>query len=167
MIFLVNDANILIDLLKIDLLDSFFQLDFDFHVTDIVYSEIQEENSDKLEICIESKLLTKQCFQFEDLVEIQKVRDYNPALSIADCSCLYLAKKLDAMLLTGDGALRRVAEKQEIPVHGILWVLDEIISCGLLAKVEVRNKLIQLIEQNQRLPLHECQKRIKAWKPRL
>lgn len=27
MIFLVNDANILIDLLKIDLLDSFFQLE--------------------------------------------------------------------------------------------------------------------------------------------
>ncbi len=40
MIFLVNDANILIDLLKINLLDSFFRLEFDFQVTDMVFAEI-------------------------------------------------------------------------------------------------------------------------------
>lgn len=42
MIFLVNDANILIDLLKINLLDSFFRLEFDFQVTDMVFAEIRE-----------------------------------------------------------------------------------------------------------------------------
>ncbi len=44
MILLVNDANILIDLLKIDLLKQFFQLQYEFHITDIVVAEIQEEN---------------------------------------------------------------------------------------------------------------------------
>ena len=36
MIFLVNDANILIDLLKIDLLDTFFKLEFDFQMEQII-----------------------------------------------------------------------------------------------------------------------------------
>ncbi|ACN17001.1 hypothetical protein HRM2_39430 [Desulforapulum autotrophicum HRM2] len=39
MIILINDANILlIDLLKIDLLTSFFRLSYEFHVTDVVLS---------------------------------------------------------------------------------------------------------------------------------
>jgi len=40
MILLVNDANILIDLLKIDLLAAFFRLSYEFHVTDFVTAEI-------------------------------------------------------------------------------------------------------------------------------
>lgn len=163
MIFLVNDANILIDLLKIDLLDTFFLLEFDFQVTDIVFDEIQEENADNLNNFIENQLLTKQGFPFEDLMQIQKIRDENPVLSVADCSCLYLAEKLDAMLLTGDGALRRVAEKQEIPVHGIIWILDEMITNNLLTKPDARDKLQQLLVLNPRLPKHECHKRLKSW----
>lgn len=44
MIFLVNDANILIDLLKLDLLDLFFRMEYDFQITDLVLEEIQEDN---------------------------------------------------------------------------------------------------------------------------
>ena len=35
MILLVNDAGILIDLLKIDLIEPFFQLENEFHITDL------------------------------------------------------------------------------------------------------------------------------------
>ncbi len=94
MIFLVNDANILIDLLKINLLDFFFRLEFDFQVTDMVFAEIREENVAELERCIELNLLTMQGFAFEDLLQIQLIEGNNPVLSIADCSCLYLAEKL-------------------------------------------------------------------------
>ncbi len=166
MIFLVNDANILIDLLKIDLLDTFFQMEFDFQVTDLVFAEIQEENIAELESFIERQLLTKQKFSFEDLLQIQLMEVQNPVLSIADCSCLYLAERLTGTLLTGDGALRRIAEQQNIPVHGILWVLDEIVACGLISKTAAHDKLLELKELNPRLPGYECQKRIKAWKPR-
>lgn len=31
----------------------------------------------------------------------------------------------DAVLLTGDQRLRRVAEQQGVAVHGILWILDQ------------------------------------------
>jgi predicted nucleic acid-binding protein len=165
MIFLVNDANILIDLLKINLLDIFFQLEFEFQVTDIVFSEIQEDNAGDLESFVDNGNLKKQVFSFEDLIQIQLIEVDYPALSIADCSCLYLSQKCDATLLTGDGALRRIATQQEIEVHGILWLLDEMITNELITKTEARVKLLQLMELNPRLPANECQKRLKSWKP--
>lgn len=164
MIFLVNDANILIDLLKINLLDIFFQLEFEFQVTDIVFSEIQEDNADDLESFVGNGVLKKQVFSFEDLMQIQLIEVDYPALSIADCSCLYLTQKLEAILLTGDGALRRIATQQEIKVHGVLWVFDEMITNELITKAEARIKLLQLAELNPRLPANECQKRLRSWK---
>lgn len=163
MIFLVNDANILIDLLKIDLLDSFFQLEYDFQVTDMAFAEIQEENAADLSTFLENGLLTRQGFAFEELLQIQFLEVENPALSIADCSCLYLSKKVSATLLTGDAALRRIAEQNNIAVHGILWVLDEIVAGGLISEKEARDKLILLMGLNLRLPANECRKRLKYW----
>lgn len=164
MIFLVNDANILIDLLKIDLLDSFFQLEYDFHVTDMAFAEIQEENATDISFFLDNGLLTRQGFSFEELLQIQLLEVENSALSIADCSCLYLSRKVTASLLTGDAALRRIAEQNDIPVHGILWVFDEMVDGGIISKQEARDKLFELVELNPRLPAKECQKRIKAWK---
>ena len=164
MIFLVNDANILIDLLKIDLLDSFFQLEYDFQVTDMAFAEIQEANTADLSFFLDNGLLTRQGFSFEELLQIQFLEVENPAISIADCSCLYLSRKVSATLLTGDAALRRVAEQNDIPVHGILWVFDEMVDGVIISKQEARDKLFELMELNPRLPAKECQKRIKAWK---
>jgi len=63
MILLVNDANILIDMLKLDLLESFFKLPYEFHVTDLVAVEVHEVNRDQLEICIDQGLLLKKGFK--------------------------------------------------------------------------------------------------------
>lgn len=164
MIFLVNDANILIDLLKIDLLEPFFQLDYDFQVTDLAFVEIQEDNLSDLDPFLETGTLTRQSFSFEELMRIQLIEVENPALSIADCSCLFLSRKQSATLLTGDAVLRRIAEQNSITVHGILWFFDEIVAHGLVSSKEAADKLLELMEINLRLPGKECQKRIKAWK---
>ena len=163
MIFLVNDANILIDLLKIDLLDSFFRLAYDFQVTDMVLAEIQEENAVDLQSFLGDGLLARQAFSYEELLEIQLLETKNPGLSIPDCSCLYLCRKLAATLLTGDAALRRAAEQQAIPVHGILWCFDEIVAGGIIPPFEAGEKLRRLIALNPRLPERECRKRLKAY----
>ncbi|MBF0227416.1 MAG: hypothetical protein HQK76_18380 [Desulfobacterales bacterium] len=43
MILLVNDASILIDILKADLIRPFFQLRYEFHTTDFVMEEVKED----------------------------------------------------------------------------------------------------------------------------
>jgi predicted nucleic acid-binding protein len=164
MIFLVNDANILIDLLKIGLIDSFFRLEYDFQVTDMVLAEVQEDNSPDLAPFIGEGSLTKKGFTFEELLQIQLLEVENAALSIADCSCLYYSKKISATLLTGDAALRRIAEQKGIPVHGMIWILDELVEEEIITKQEAREKLIELMGVNSRLPEKECLKRLRAWK---
>ena len=163
MIFLVNDANILIDLLKLNLLDTFFQLDYDFQVTDLVLGEVREDNIDDLGRYLEASLLTKQEFTAAELGEISALFTTFPALSFADCSCIFLAEKLRATLLTGDGALRRIATGRELPVHGILWVFDKMIECCLVTTAGAKEALLRLMEFNQRLPLKECRKRLQDW----
>ncbi len=163
MIFLVNDANILIDLLKADLLESFLHLEYDFQVTDMVVSEVLEENVSDLLPYFNDGSLARQRFEFEELVRIQEIQGNYANLSIPDCSCLYLSSKISATLLTGDAALRKVAEQSGIPVHGVLWIFDELLDHGLITENEALEKLTMLMKINPRLPVKECKGRIKSW----
>lgn len=95
----------------------------------------------------------------KQLIEVE-----SPALSIADCSCLYLAQRLNATLLTGDAALRRIATQNNVGVHGILWVFDEMLAADLLTKHQAYEKLRELMAINPRLPKGECNKRLKSWR---
>lgn len=164
MILLVNDAGILIDLLKADLIEPFFRLTYEFHVTDFVIGEVQEENADSLAALIQAGRLKKWVFDFEELLQIQQLEVRHKALSIPDCSCLFLAGNLSATLLTGDSVLRKIAEKNDIPVHGLLWVLDELVRNRRMTPRKACQKLEKLMKINPRLPLAECRKRLVKWK---
>ena len=55
-------------------------------------------------------------------------------LTLNDCFALALAQDIDdSILLTGDSALRTVAERNGIEVHGVLWVTDELESHGIVS----------------------------------
>ena len=164
MILLVNDANIFIDLLKINLLSDFFQLPYEFHITDMVAAEVHEENRDELAACFDEGSLHKKTFQYEELMEIQLIQVKYQRLSVPDCSCLFHAQKTAGRLLTGDAALRRSAEQNNIKVHGILWVFDQLVEHQLISPLKAHDKLDRLSKTNPRLPANECKKRLKKWK---
>jgi predicted nucleic acid-binding protein len=164
MILLVNDANILIDLLKIDLLALFFQLRYEFHVTDMVADEVREENAGVMQGFLDDGTLKKKNFTYEELWQIQLLMLRHKGLSIKDCSCLFQSKALNARLITGDALLRKTAEQDQIKVHGILWVFDQLINEDLLTTALAREKLSRLVSLNARLPAAECKKRLKLWK---
>jgi predicted nucleic acid-binding protein len=163
MILLVNDANILIDLLALDLLDEFFSLEYDFHVTDIVFAEIRDDTSGRLEPFMATGILKKKSFTYEELTQIQQLEVDYRQLSIADCSCLFHARSLSACLLTGDAALRKSAEQGGISVHGILWVLDELVAKNVITTKKAHEKLTSLTSINPRLPSGACRSRLKKW----
>lgn len=66
MIIVVNDASILIDLLKIDLSSEFFRLPFEMHTTDIVRSEITDENADRFQRYIDNNMFQIRIFSTEE-----------------------------------------------------------------------------------------------------
>ncbi len=161
---IVNDASILIDLFKIDLCDAFFSLPYEMHITDLVSSEITDKNADKLHIYEKSNSIQIRKLSFEELEEINTLSTVNPALSLPDCSCLWLCNKLSAVLLTTDGKLRKTAYEKGIPVHGILWLFDDLIKLSVIRVGEAASKLEGLMDINPRLPRDECTKRLKKWK---
>ncbi len=164
MMVIVNDANILIDLLKMDLLETFFRLPFEFHVTDLAAGEILEENVDQLHGCISDGIILKRSFTFEELQDISAVQDTHPGLSLADCSCVFLSTSLSATLLTGDAVLRRAAERTGIAVHGVLWVFQELVAHAILPRPMACQILTRLMAINPRLPLRECRKLMDLWR---
>lgn len=162
MIIFVCDANILIDLLQIDLLNAFLKLKWAIYVPPDIVDEIQEDNSDQLIQAIHSRKIILPVFTPEDLFKIQKFKTRYSTLSIADCSCLFLSEKLPATLLTGERRLRSIATKSHrVVVHGILWVFEQLIKEKIITRRMAHNKLTRLMEVNKRLPKTECERLLK------
>ena len=93
MTVVVCDANIIIDLLLVDLFKSFLKLKWDKHVPPDVIDEVQENNTDQLVTAINAGKLILPNFSPEDLNKIQKLKTQYSSLSIQDCSCLFLTEK--------------------------------------------------------------------------
>lgn len=128
MIVVVNDANILIDIIKLQLVEAFFSLDWEFHSTNlIVENELYDEQVEVLKPYIQAGRLIIDELSAEDMLEIIKTLEEKPQLSDKDCSALVFAKKLKASLLTSDNTLRKFAKQKHIEVHGHLWVFDALI----------------------------------------
>lgn len=74
-----------------------------------------------------------------------------------------MAQKHNAIILTGDKALRNKAKQSCIEYHGILWILDILIKFNKITNNIAYNKLIELMKTNKRLPTSECNKRLEKW----
>jgi len=59
--------------------------------------------------------------------------------------------------------LRRTAEALKYEVHGIIWVLECLIEKGILTGFTARDKLIELMAINKRLPKALCEARLEQW----
>ncbi len=161
----VCDANIVIDLLQVDLFDTFLKLRWDMHVPPDVVDEVQEENSDLLIQAIKSRDILVPVFTSEELFRIQDYKARYQPLSIQDCSCLLLAKKLSAVLLTGEKKLKMIATTSHgIQVHGVLWIFEHLVGKRLITPHMAHTGLSQLLTLNSRLPKPECERLLKRWR---
>lgn len=163
---IVNDANILIDLVKLDILLHFFQLPFSFHTTDIIFDELDDEQQQILLPYIESEQLIVEGFNGEELVVIATLKEEKNQLSIEDCSAVFCAQKLEADLITSDKNLRNFAKTKAVTIRGHLWVLDMLFSHTIMTGIEVTTLLHRLqTEINPRLglPLPACEELRQKW----
>lgn len=166
MTIVVNDANILIDLVKLQLLSHFFGLDFLFYTTDLVLAELHDEQKAELDPFIEDGKLQVQEISEDQFYEIMAIKLEKPGLSEQDCSAFYQAQFLEAILITSDNALRKFAETKALDVHGILWVFDQMVDARTLPPALATSKLDELcnsINPKLNLPKKECDLRKKRW----
>ncbi|MCD8435978.1 PIN domain-containing protein [Tenacibaculum dicentrarchi] len=160
----INDANILIDLAKLDLLDVFSKLPFDLYTTDFVYEELNEEQRSPVSVLHQNGYL--KIIETEEIIDFQNITELlnsSSGLSFEDCSVWYYSQKLSGTLLTGDGKLRKQVTKQGIEVRGIIYILDELVRKNLLDFPIAIKKIKELFLLNNRLPRKEIDKRIEYW----
>ncbi len=162
---LVNDANILIDLAKIGLIDKFSDLNFDLYTTDFVLEELNQDQQISVQELINLDkigLITTETI--EDFQGINDLLEKASGLSFQDCSIWYYSKKMGGTLITGDGKLRKAATKDGIEVRGIIYILDEILRQGKITFAIAIEKIELLYKLNDRLPRGELPKRVKLWR---
>ena len=166
MIVVVNDANILIDLIKLQLVEVFFQMDWEFHSTNlIIENELYDEQKEQLQPYIENGKLIIQELDVEDMLNIMTIQAQKPQLSDKDCSALHCAQKLDGLLITSDNTLRKFAKIKKVEVHGHLWVFDALLQHRCITPQTAISKLTELntINAKLNLPKKECEARIEKW----
>ncbi len=160
----INDANILIDLIHLELEIPFFQLErLELKTTDFVFEELHEEQKDILKNFVdEGKLIIIESEE-EDLINISKILNETNGLSFEDCSVWYFAKSQEGILLTGDGKLRRQSAADGVEVRGILYIFDQLLLDEIISFEDAILKLNQLYQINDRLPIEAKNQRIELW----
>lgn len=159
----INDANILIDIVQLDLVGPFLALEFEMYTTDFVFEELE---SFQKEVLISEKLIILKTNENE-LLHILELTTQHNGLSFEDCSVWYYAQKMEGVLITGDGRLRTKAKAAGIEVKGIIYIIEEIMRQNILEKLICVEKLEALKILNNRLPIAEIDRRIELWRTEL
>jgi len=161
---LINDANILIDLVELDLLNSFTCLPHELHTTDFVLEEIDSEQRTFIDSFVEGeKINVIVTTDIEDYNGINTLQINFSGLSFEDCSVWYYSRKMDGVLVTGDGKLRKTAQRDGLEVRGIIFVLDELLKHEILSFELAIEKINRLYQINNRLPKSILPQRIALW----
>lgn len=155
----VLDANILIDLYVAGLVEVVFRLPFRLVAPDVIVAELVEPEGERLL----GYGLEKGELSSVQVQEVVSLRDTYFRVSANDLFALVLAQTLQATLLTGDRHLSEVARAEEVPVHGTLWVLEELVRLKVVSLQQASEALNRMLAGSRRLPKVECQKRLREW----
>jgi predicted nucleic acid-binding protein len=163
----VTDACIFIDVIDLQLTAKFFGLELEIHTTVDVFNELYPNQQQILQAYQQSEKLIIHILSSEEQIEIQE-ENFPASLSPEDRSVIFMARKLDAIVLSSDKPVRNHAKKLAIDYHGMIWVFDQLVEQELLAKPEAIAKLQRLVLSNMIYKgnadmIMEMEKRVKAW----
>jgi len=156
----ISDTNIWIDFRNAGLLEHLFKLPFTLCCTDFVLHELEDFPHDQLL----AHGLMVESFDGPGVLRLLTLKTEHNNSSLADVSCYLLAQQTGRPLLTGDGKLRRQAQKDGLQVRGALWLLDLMIEHHVVASIQAAAALENMLEHGARLPSSECDARLSRWR---
>ena len=163
----IKDANVFIDLERMDLLATWLQTDFEVVTSSLVMDELRRGGHDLPRGYAEMGFIESVNLSLSDFYELYE--ELAPAgISVADASVLHIATDRDALLLTGDGRLRAESEAKLVECHGTIWVLERLIEAESITASMAADRLQALIEltgtERRFLPRKICEERISLWR---
>jgi len=163
--FLIHDASVLIDLINGGLLDEVLRLSYIMETTDFVRREITDPDQRiVLESCISDGKLSVIYSVADHIPKIVEIQREFAKLSISDCSVIYFAGSQNGIIISGDKILRNAAKSKKLEVHGTLWAMDQLVEKGLIGPTYARDRLLAMIQKNNRLPRQQCESLIEKWR---
>ena len=156
----ISDTNIWIDFNNAGLLNELFQLPLTFCCTEFVLAELNNFDHSAL---LARGLLVEPLDDTAVIKLYGLMAEHNNS-SLADVSCYFLAHATTRPLLTGDGQLRKQAQKDGLEVHGALWLLDRLVEHAVIPPKRAADCLDNMLLKNARLPHAECQIRLQQWR---
>jgi hypothetical protein len=162
----IVDANVCIDLLKVDLFEAFLRLEWGKYITDMVFTEVQEPNVQQVYDAIDENRLILVSIGGNEQNTINKIRHKYNGLSIPDCSCYHVAKEMALTVLTGEKQLTKIVKKDKIAAHGTLYIFEEMVKANIITTNRAHRKLTELMKKNSWLPIRECNRLLKKWEPK-
>lgn len=143
----VTDACIFIDVIELQLASEFFGLELEIHTTVDVINELFPQQQQLLRAYVQGGRLTVHTLTSTDQQAILH-ENFPRALSPEDCSVIYIARKLKAIVLSSDKPVRTHAKNLSIEYHGMFWIFDKLVEEKLLTGAIATNKLKSLIQSN-------------------
>lgn len=155
-IILISDANILIDMEVSDLLEHMFNLDFNFATTDfILHDELSANYSQLVDMGLKTIGLSDQFVS-----DLARYRSIYKSVGFYDLSAMVLAQQENAPLLTGDRKLRNICDRENVIVHGTLWLTENMLQSGVTNVETIKDAYDKMKEEGSRLPWDEVEKQI-------
>lgn len=163
----ITDACIFIDLIDLKITSQFFQLELEVHTSNNVWDELDEDAKELLSAYRSVDKLTLHYLDEEAEQEIETM-NFPKRLSRQDQTVIYLGKKLEAMILSSDKAVRNFAKSISVEYHGMFWIFDQFVDQQLLNSELAASKLRSLLMGNlmyrDNVELwKEANKRFKIW----
>ncbi len=149
---LVADTNIWIDLEIGKILADAFRLPYQFITTDF---SIEELKLPKWKTLQDLGLQTHN-LEPEYILELDYLCQKHRQLSTIDIAALLLARAMYAVLLTGGRGLNELAKTQGLSVHGVIWIINEMVIHNILTANQAALALQGMLDQGRRLPKDEC-----------
>lgn len=160
--YISSDTNVWVDFAQIHRLALPFRLGYTYCMsTDTVEDELLEPPGIREQL-LSLGLAPLEIDETEFEIALQLGISYKK-LSIYDRLALAIAKHRGFILLSGDGALRRAAQKEGIEVRGTLWIFDQLLETGEITLDEYHAAMIDIrddVSGKIRLPKEEILKRI-------
>lgn len=122
----ISDSSVLIDLAKARLIENTLALPYEFVIPDVIFADelidLRHYKKEQL-LDLGFKIGSLKGEEVETVFEYG-VR-YKP-LTANDCFALVLSETIaEAILLTGDGDLRKAAQRHKVETHGIIWLCEQ------------------------------------------
>lgn len=160
--FISSDTNVWIDFSAIERVHLPFLLPYTYIMSkDAVEEELLAPGG--LGAKLKSCGLVPVEITLEEFILAQQYGTQYRRLSIFDRIALAMAKEREIVLFTGDAALRKAADQEDVRVIGTIGILDQLYAEGKIDGAELKYCLEQLRELNGgvvRLPNAEIEKRL-------